>query len=75
MSHFYSSIQGQKGSVTRCGSKSSGIKTHIYIWDFGIEVRLEHKNGKDIAYIFQTGGSNNKYSKHLLTCLTKDGWL
>lgn len=75
MSHFYASIQGQKGLATRCGSKSSGIVGHIRTWEFGIEVQIQHVNGKDIAYLYKTSGSNGGSDNELLICVTKDGFL
>jgi len=74
MSHYYSSIKGQKGEATRCGSKNSGISTHVRTWNFGIQVFIRHKNGKDVAEIYQTGGSNDPRAT-LLMIATKEGHL
>jgi hypothetical protein len=67
MSHFYASIQGNKGTATRQGSKFSGISGHIRGWDMGVYVYLFHKDGKDHVRIYKTGGSNHS-SKHELIC-------
>ena len=33
MSHFYGTLQGNRGSATRCGSKESGITTYTASWE------------------------------------------
>ena len=64
MSHFYASIDGNRGQATRCGSKDSGIRGHIRGWDIGAFVVIRHIDGKDVCSIFRTGGSNgNKPDK------------
>lgn len=32
MSHFYGTIQGNRGEATRCGSKESGMETYCASW-------------------------------------------
>ena len=66
MSHFYGSIQGNRGEVTRCGSKESGISGHIRGWGVGARVNCYvDKMGDDVVEIYRTSGSgyftgNNK---------------
>ena len=47
MSHFYGYLIGNKGEVTRCGSKKSGIKAHLRSWNNDVFVELQDKNGED----------------------------
>ena len=60
MSYFYGSMQGNKGGVTRCGTKKSGMTAHIRGWNIGVRVNIRHdeKSGKDFYTIYETGGSN-----------------
>ena len=32
MSHFYGTLQGNRGEATRCGSKASGMLTYCASW-------------------------------------------
>ena len=60
MAHFYGSMQGNKGEVTRCGTKKSGMTAHIRGWNIGVKVNIRHdkETGKDNYTIYETGGSN-----------------
>jgi hypothetical protein len=44
---------------------------HIHGWDFGIriEIRHDHKSGKDYACVYKTGGSNKYNSDELVLAL------
>ena len=59
MSHFYASIEGNRGIATRCGTKSSGIQGHIRGWGVGARVRVDYdeKTDSDIVRVYRTGGS------------------
>lgn len=60
MAHFYGSMQGNRGSVTRTGSKDSGLSAHIRGWDFGVSVRTYvNQDGVDCVCVSLTGGSND----------------
>jgi hypothetical protein len=61
MSHFYSRIQGHKGQVTRCGTKTSGIRAEATGWDIGTisTIRYDPTIDTDVVSIYITGGSNN----------------
>lgn len=59
MSHFYATIQGNRGMATRQGSKASGIDGHIRGWHTGARVIVEHIDGRDRVKIYRTGGSSN----------------
>ncbi len=77
MSHFYGRIDNYRARTkcTRRGLKDSGMTGEITGWAMGIVVEISHKNGKDIAYIYKTDGSNGLSPKVLLMAVTKDGHL
>ncbi len=55
MSHFYGTLQGNRGEVTRTGSKNSGITTYSASWDGAIRVHVYmDKDGNDCYRIAQT---------------------
>lgn len=47
MSHFYGTLQGNRGEATRCGSKKSGIATHAASWSGCVHARLYHNRAED----------------------------
>lgn len=72
MSHFYASIQGNKGRATRCGSKSSGMLAHIRGWDIGVYVELKvNERGQDEIELYLTGGSNKEDARDFIGVYTK----
>ena len=75
MAHFYGEISGGRSSVSRTGHKSSGFEGHLRGWGMGVRVELSHRDGKDIAEIYSTGGSNARTSELLIATITsgKDG--
>lgn len=62
MAHFYGSMIGNGGEGTRGGSKDSGLTVHARGWNFGVRVELAHRDGRDQAVVYRTGGSNGKTS-------------
>lgn len=42
MSHFYSTIKGNRGTANRCGSKDSGIMAAAQSWHGSVIVRLTY---------------------------------
>ena len=56
MSHFYGSIQGNRGATTRGGTKTSGYHTIAASWDGAIEVKLIYhpKTDKNHYVIYQS---------------------
>ena len=64
MSHFYAEIEGSRGRVSRCGTKTSGHWGHVRGWNVGARVEANHdaKTGIDIIDIYPTGGSSGKSS-------------
>lgn len=66
MSQFYASIQGNRGEVSRQGSKKSGIRGHIRGWNIGVRVICRHIDGEDVCTVYRTGGSNGYEPDELL---------
>lgn len=62
MSHFYGSMQGNRGAATRQGSKNSGIEAHVRGWNVGVSVDCQHDTiDRCRVYatgMYATGGSN-----------------
>jgi|ETNvirnome_2_130_1030620.scaffolds.fasta_scaffold03350_6 hypothetical protein len=73
MSHFYASIQGNKGEATRCGTKGSGIQSHIRGWDSGVQVGALHGEKGDRFIICITDGSNGTRSHYVGDVTIEDG--
>ena len=51
MSHFYGTLQGNRGQATRCGTKNSGIQTVAASWQGCVKVNLYEKDGTDYATV------------------------
>ena len=47
MSHFYGTLEGNRGEVTRCGSKASGITSYAAGWRGAIRVDVFERDGED----------------------------
>ena len=58
MSHFYGMLQGNKGRVTRCGSRGSGLMATANGWNNGGSVEVAHCNGEDAVFFKWNAGSN-----------------
>ena len=58
MAHFLVESCGNRGSVSRLGSKRSGIWSKLNGWDFGCTVEMTHENNEDIVKLRLTDGSN-----------------
>lgn len=56
MSHFYGTVQGNRGEGTRAGHKNSGLETYAASYRGAIYVRLDHDEatGKDRFTVSQT---------------------
>ena len=66
MSQYYAEIQGNRGVVSRTGTKVSGIEGHIRGWTIGAKVVISYENGKDVVRIYRTGGSRGKRGPELV---------
>ncbi len=68
MSHFYGTLQGNRGEATRCATKSSGLTAQAAGWRGCIEVRVEHDpdTGKDVFTVHLTPWKGSGGSRKLL---------
>lgn len=73
MAQFLGSVQGQRGEVTRLGSKSSGLTVKANGWTTGIRVDASHEDGKDVFRIYRTAGSGYSLSTQLVAMVDHDG--
>tara|TARA_R100000234_G_scaffold89261_1_gene57599 strand:+ start:263 stop:508 length:246 start_codon:yes stop_codon:yes gene_type:complete len=75
MAQFKAEIQGNRGSVSRLGHKTTGIQGHICGWETGIRVEGHYDEELgDIFLVYQTGGSNRKHRDVLLGKLVNDNF-
>ena len=74
MSHFYGDLQGNRGEATRCGSRDSGISSHVRGWNVGVSAHVYvNSKGEDECSVRLTSGSNGyKSGKCLGTFTAKD---
>ncbi len=56
MSHFYGTLKGTRGEVTRCGAKASGVRVTAASWSGAVTVRLwyDEDTGRDMFSVEQT---------------------
>lgn len=76
MSHFYASIQGNRGEATRQGHRGSGITGHVRGWNTGIRVTgyvviSEDGQEHDEFQVVLTGGSNGRTSEKYIGTFTE----
>lgn len=73
MSHFFGEIQGNGGSTSRGGSRSSGIWAHIRGWNVGCKIVCDvNKEGLDKIVIYKTGGSNGMLTEELVAVIQEE---
>lgn len=51
MSHFYGTLQGNRGEATRCGSKDSGMQTHCASWSGAVRCQAWHDEDNDVDMV------------------------
>ena len=67
MAQYKAEIKGNRGSVSRLGHKTTGIKSHTCGWNSGIRVEGHHDEDLgDIFLVYQTSGSGMKAREVLL---------
>lgn len=54
MSHFYGTLEGNRGQATRCGTKNSGIRTNAAGWGGSIEASVYEEDGVDRYQVWLT---------------------
>ena len=52
MAQFYGRIEGNRGDVTRLGSKVSGLEVQAMAWGGIVDVRLHHRDGEDVVTVY-----------------------
>lgn len=75
MAQYLGSISGQRGAVTRLGSKASGLRVVGNAWNVGAVVYLNHMSARDsdIVSITIDGGSHAERDPiHLITLDERD---
>lgn len=68
MSTFYGTVEGQRGPATRCGSRSSGIRTAAQSWDGSVIVNLSYseRDGEDTLMVdINTSENSSAYGHHI----------
>ena len=75
MAQFKAEIKGNRGSVSRLGHKTTGIKGHVCGWDSGIRVEghFDEELG-DIFMVYQTSGSSASHRETLIGKLVGDSF-
>ena len=70
MAHFYGSIQGQAGLVTRVGNKSSGYSSSVNGWDLKVITDAVYVDSDDrnVYYITIQGVNGITAGKKRLRC-------
>jgi len=56
MSHFYGTVQGNRGEASKCGSKASGIRTYAASWKGAITcwTYIDKETGNDYVRVEMT---------------------
>lgn len=68
MSTFYGTVEGQRGPATRCGSRSSGIRTAAQSWDGSVIVNLSYseRDGEDTLMVdINTSENSSAYGHNI----------
>jgi hypothetical protein len=74
MAQFYGDLTGQAlKTVTRRGSKVSGIAGHLRGWNIGarIVIVFDKATKKDRVFVYKTSGSNGSKSDQLIADFTE----
>jgi len=58
MAQFYGEMSGGRGTVSRTGTRNSGMRAHVRGWDVGVMVSAREERDGDTIRIYGTGGSN-----------------
>jgi len=66
MAQFKGTLEGSRGTASRLGHKTTGLNVTCNGWDSGVEVQAIHENGKDVFYVYRTGGSNGYQATELI---------
>lgn len=75
MAQFYASIQGNRGTATRMGTKKSGLDGHIRGWHIGAKVWMHYNTltkEDEVTIDLTSGSQGSKSSKHIGMFTVKD---
>ncbi len=61
MSHYYGSLQGGRGEVTRTGTKGSGIRATLKTACSKVRVSIVQSDGKDVVRMSVTSNDRQAY--------------
>ena len=68
MSAFYGTLEGQRSPVTRCGSRTSGIRAAAQSWDGSVIVNLSYDehDGEDVLMVeVRTSENSDAYGHRI----------
>jgi hypothetical protein len=51
MSHFYGTLNGNRGEATRCGSKDSGMTTYCASWSGAVHCQAHYNEKTDEDWV------------------------
>lgn len=70
MAHFIGKLVGSRGTVTRLGTKRTGLMAEASGWELGVRVEMQHDadTGEDTATVYLTGGSHPAFGSKFLGC-------
>jgi hypothetical protein len=71
VARFIATVRGQAGPASRLGSERSGIEAHPRGWRVGVEVVGHVEDGRDVFYVYATGGSDAACSRKLIGTVTE----
>lgn len=74
MAHFMAEAQGKSTAATRTGTEKSGALAEVSGWEDGVRVIAEVKDGKDVFWIYMTGGSNRSRDDELIGTVIEGCW-
>ena len=66
MAQFLGTVVGQRGKVSRLGSKESGMDARVNGWLRGIWVEARVEDGVDVFRVYSTGGSSGNAKNELV---------
>lgn len=66
MSKFYGMIQGNRGAVTRGGSKNSGIRGSVQSWDGSCQTELWYNDSNELMIRLSISEGSSSYGSEIL---------
>ena len=72
MARFIGRLQGSRGAVSRLGGTASGISARVQGWNVGVRVYGQSREGKDVFWVYATGGSNGRPPESAVAVISQD---